>query len=137
VSINKENKTIVDILFELALGYRKHTDEICERLDKLNQKNNELQEEYSRLVVILSKEANKNYEKELKANGHIRVKPNLPKPKKTNFEKITENEESLADVLVEYDFEFDEYKVYGTYDCCDNREEAIKLQIEWLQKECE
>lgn len=56
---------------------------------------------------------------------------------KTNYDKITESVESLANVLVQFDCEYDEYKVYGTYDCCDSREEAIKLQIEWLQKECD
>lgn len=59
------------------------------------------------------------------------------KSKKTNFDKITESVESLANVIVQFDCEYDEYKVYGTYDCCDDREEAIKLQIEWLQKECD
>lgn len=56
---------------------------------------------------------------------------------RTNYDKITSSVESLASVLVQFDPEFDEYNVYGTYDSCDNREEAIKLQIEWLQKECD
>lgn len=67
-----------------------------------------------------------------------REKAGLNKPyPKTNFDRITESEEALANVLVQFDFEYDEYNVYGTYDACDSKEEAIKLQIEWLQKECE
>lgn len=62
-----------------------------------------------------------------------------PKPK-TNYDKITESAESLAEAMV--------YEVWDNYykrdfyrflneKVCDTREEAIQIGIEWLQKECD
>ena len=72
---------------------------------------------------------------------------NATKPK-TNFDRITENEESLAEHMVHlcyetyYDInrgEMDNRPYYTTItgECYYNKEEAIKRTIEWLQKEAE
>ena len=54
----------------------------------------------------------------------------------TNFEKIKAmSVEKFAEILVQYDSEYGEYLVYGADTCCDSRSDAVKSQIEWLQKD--
>lgn len=64
-----------------------------------------------------------------------------PKPR-TNFDKITESVESLAEFLVENDKELTYYDDYYYWDYindqpCYDREEAKQSIKEWLQKECD
>jgi hypothetical protein len=51
----------------------------------------------------------------------------------TNFERIKGmSVEELAEILVQYDGEYEEYLVYGADTCCDSREKAVESQIRWL-----
>jgi hypothetical protein len=70
-----------------------------------------------------------------------------PKPR-TNFDRITESVESLAEVLIRkstsYGIDFKtekpiEYNEYRTIDkqSFSTKEKALQHTIEWLQKECE
>lgn len=110
--MSKENKTTVDILLELVLGYKKHTDKMYEWLDNLKERNQELREALGNSVCIAKK----------------------PKPR-TNFDQITESVESLAEFIATV-------SNCETIDCKDcplskahcNSKDGIK---EWLQKEIE
>jgi hypothetical protein len=86
----------------------------------------------SALINELSRIAYENAEKEAKEKGFIRIKPNLPKPKPTNFEKITSSVESLAKHIENNTaFWWKKCDSCKTYDHCGD---CIK---EWLLKECE
>lgn len=110
--MSKENKTTVDILLELVLGYRNHTDKMYEWLDNLKKSNQELREALGNPVCIAKK----------------------PKPR-TNFDRITESEESLAEFIATVS----NCTMINCKDCplsnanCSSKD-GIK---EWLQKECE
>lgn len=102
------------------------------QLDALKRKYSELLKEYEKLVALCSIEAYKNAEKESKENGFIRVKPNLPKQKKTNFEKITESVDSLAEFVDNY-----YWCPYNNKCDCNKYPDCVGCIKEWLQKECE
>lgn len=63
----------------------------------------------------------------------------------TNYEKIKGmNVEELAEFLLVFDGETDRYNYviasdneFVLYDSCDNKEEAIRKQKEWLERECD
>lgn len=111
--MNKENKTTVDILLELVLGYRKHTDKMYEWLDNLKKSNQELREALGNPVCVAKK----------------------PKPK-TNFDRITESVEALAEWLEEN--VGCEYCPCFENGCKSTPEMTCEQTIkEWLQKECE
>lgn len=111
--MSKENKTTVDILLELVLGYRKHTDKMYEWLDNLKASNQELREALGNPVCVVKK----------------------PKPR-TNFDKITENEGALAKLIIDTvsQCQFNNCEYCPLYDVegCSRQEKVI----EWLQKEC-
>lgn len=111
MSMSKENKTSFDILLELVLGYKKHTDKMYEWLDNLKASNNELREALGNPVCIAKK------------------------PKPTNFDKITESVESLAEFILKVsNCETNECKDCPLSATSCNTEKGIK---EWLQEEAE
>lgn len=94
----------------------------------------------SALINELSRIAYENAEKEAKENGYIRVKLDLPKLPRTNFDRITESVEALAGFI--------ENNTSNCYHCflgidgkCKSAfkylgNEICKKEIkEWLQKE--
>lgn len=108
--MNKENKTTVDILLELVLGYRKHTDKMYEWFDNLKKSNQELREALGNPVCIAKK----------------------PKPR-TNFDRITESEDAFVKwVLDTYNSVPEQIPCHAS--CKSDCGECFK---KWLQKECE
>lgn len=63
----------------------------------------------------------------------------------TNFERIKGmSVKELAEFLLVFDGEMDKYNYiiasdneFALYDGCDNKEKAIRKQIEWLESECD
>lgn len=86
--------------------------------------------------------AYENAEKEAKEKGLIRVKLDLSKLPRTNFDKITESVESLAEFIINNTSNC-YHCVLGIDGKCKSAlkflgEEICKKEIiEWLQEECE
>ena len=87
----------------------------------------------SALINELSRIAYENEEKENRERGFIRIKPNLPKPKCTNFDKITESAESFVEWVLNNYYSVPEH-VPCKSSCNKDCGECFK---KWLQKECE
>ena len=85
----------------------------------------------SALINELSRMAYENAEKEAKEMGCVRIKLNSPKPKRTNFDRITSSVEAMAKFLNEFysDARGDGFNKEYLYYMTD------KKRIEWLQKE--
>ena len=59
-------------------------------------------------------------------------RPLLQKPKRTNFDRITESVESLAEIMDNY-----RWCPYFSNSTCNSEIECKECIIEWLQKECD
>lgn len=86
------------------------------------------------LINELSRMAYENEEKEAKERGFVRVKPNLPKLPRTNFDKITESVESLAEFIDSLNL-IDCNACVGKSICDCHIRDCKEVFIKWLQQE--